>query len=103
VPWSEGCRASKKLSGIVKEKRSAGEAERQAVNQSIRTSGEFDEAIDFEAVVRIRHPVSHIDLPPAQIRSALFIHISLIFSKFFYLESMRSYFTFYLISNSMSG
>ena len=34
----------------------------------------------------IRRPVSHTDLPPAQIRWALFILISLIFSKFFYLQ-----------------
>jgi MFS transporter, FSR family, fosmidomycin resistance protein len=52
---------------------------------------------------QIRHPVSHTDLPPAQIRWALFILISLIFSKFFYLESMRSYFTFYLISKFHVG
>jgi MFS transporter, FSR family, fosmidomycin resistance protein len=51
----------------------------------------------------VRRPVSHIDLPPARIRWALFILISLIFSKFFYLESMRSYFTFYLISKFHVG
>jgi len=37
------------------------------------------------------------------IRWALFILISLIFSKFFYLESMRSYYTFYLISKFHVG
>jgi FSR family fosmidomycin resistance protein-like MFS transporter len=46
----------------------------------------------------IRRPVSHTHLPPAQIGWTLFILISLVFSKFFYLESMRSYFTFYLIA-----
>jgi MFS transporter, FSR family, fosmidomycin resistance protein len=46
----------------------------------------------------IRRPVSHTHLPPAQIGWALLILISLVFSKFFYLESMRSYFTFYLIA-----
>jgi FSR family fosmidomycin resistance protein-like MFS transporter len=51
----------------------------------------------------IKRPVSQTDLPPAQIRWALFILISLIFSKFFYLESMRSYFTFYLISKFHVG
>ena len=45
-----------------------------------------------------RRPVAHVHLPPAQIGWALFILISLVFSKFFYLESMRSYFTFYLIA-----
>src|SRR6201993_3080586 len=51
----------------------------------------------------VKRPVSHTDLPPGQIRWALFILISLIFSKFFYLESMRSYFTFYLISKFHVG
>jgi FSR family fosmidomycin resistance protein-like MFS transporter len=51
----------------------------------------------------IKRPVSHADLPQAQIGWALFILISLIFSKFFYLESMRSYFTFYLISKFHIG
>jgi FSR family fosmidomycin resistance protein-like MFS transporter len=45
----------------------------------------------------IKRPINHVDLPPAQTGWALFILISLVFSKFFYLESMRSYFTFYLI------
>jgi MFS transporter, FSR family, fosmidomycin resistance protein len=51
----------------------------------------------------IKRPVSHTDLPPTQIGWALFILISLIFSKFFYLESMRSYFTFYLIDKFHVG
>ncbi len=51
----------------------------------------------------IKRPVSHIDLPPAQIRWALFTLISSIFSKFFYLESVRSYFTSYLISKFHVG
>src|SRR5258708_2781189 len=51
----------------------------------------------------IRRPVSHTHLPPAQIGWALFVLISLVFSKFFYLESMRSYFTFYLISKFHVG
>lgn len=46
----------------------------------------------------IRRPVAHVHLPPGQIGWALFVLISLVFSKFFYLESMRSYFTFYLIA-----
>jgi FSR family fosmidomycin resistance protein-like MFS transporter len=45
-----------------------------------------------------RRPVAHVHLPPGQVGWALFILISLVFSKFFYLESMRSYFTFYLIT-----
>jgi FSR family fosmidomycin resistance protein-like MFS transporter len=44
-----------------------------------------------------RH-AAHRHLPPAQIGWALFLLMSLVFSKFFYLESMRSYFTFYLMA-----
>jgi MFS transporter, FSR family, fosmidomycin resistance protein len=51
----------------------------------------------------VKRAVSQTDLPPSQIRWALFILICLIFSKFFYLESMRSYFTFYLISKFHVG
>ena len=46
----------------------------------------------------IRPPATHQHLPPAQLGWSLFILMSLVFSKFFYLESMRSYFTFYLIA-----
>jgi FSR family fosmidomycin resistance protein-like MFS transporter len=46
----------------------------------------------------ITRSATHRHLPPAQIAWALLILMSLIFSKFFYLESMRSYFTFYLIA-----
>jgi len=46
----------------------------------------------------IKRHATHRPLPPAQIGWALFILMSLVFSKFFYLESMRSYFTFYLIA-----
>jgi FSR family fosmidomycin resistance protein-like MFS transporter len=46
----------------------------------------------------IRRSATHRHLPPAQIAWTLFILMSLVFSKFFYLESMRSYFTFYLIA-----
>jgi FSR family fosmidomycin resistance protein-like MFS transporter len=46
----------------------------------------------------IGRPATHRHLPPAQIGWTLFILMSLVFSKFFYLESMRSYFTFYLIA-----
>jgi MFS transporter, FSR family, fosmidomycin resistance protein len=42
-------------------------------------------------------PVSHITLPPTQVRRAMAVLIALIFSKFFYLASITSYYTFYLI------
>jgi FSR family fosmidomycin resistance protein-like MFS transporter len=42
-------------------------------------------------------PVSPITLPPTQVRRAMAVLIALIFSKFFYLASITSYYTFYLI------
>ncbi len=39
----------------------------------------------------------HPTLPPAKVRAALAVLIALIFSKFFYLTSITSYYTFYLI------
>jgi MFS transporter, FSR family, fosmidomycin resistance protein len=51
----------------------------------------------------IKRGISHAHLSPGQVRLALLILIALIFSKFFYLESMRSYFTFYLISKFHVG
>jgi MFS transporter, FSR family, fosmidomycin resistance protein len=41
--------------------------------------------------------VSAITLPPTQVRRAMAVLIALIFSKFFYLASITSYYTFYLI------
>jgi FSR family fosmidomycin resistance protein-like MFS transporter len=39
----------------------------------------------------------HIPLPPMQVRRAMAVLIALIFSKFFYLASITSYYTFYLM------
>lgn len=39
----------------------------------------------------------HISLPTSQVRQAMAVLIALIFSKFFYLASITSYFTFYLM------
>jgi FSR family fosmidomycin resistance protein-like MFS transporter len=39
----------------------------------------------------------HITLPPTQVRRAMAVLIALIFSKFFYLASITSYYTFYLM------
>jgi FSR family fosmidomycin resistance protein-like MFS transporter len=39
----------------------------------------------------------HITLPPRQVRRAMVVLIALIFSKFFYLASITSYYTFYLM------
>ncbi len=39
------------------------------------------------------------ELPPAQVRKAIGVLLALIFSKFFYLASITSYYTFYLIDH----
>jgi FSR family fosmidomycin resistance protein-like MFS transporter len=41
--------------------------------------------------------LSHAALPPSRVRSAILILLALIFSKYFYLASFTSYYTFYLI------
>jgi MFS transporter, FSR family, fosmidomycin resistance protein len=46
---------------------------------------------------KLGQPVSPITLPPTQVRRAMAVLIALIFSKFFYLASITSYYTFYLI------
>jgi MFS transporter, FSR family, fosmidomycin resistance protein len=56
----------------------------------------------YRGVVRSRAtksegPAHHVALPPTQVRRAVGILIALIFSKFFYLASITSYYTFYLI------
>ncbi len=38
-------------------------------------------------------------LPPAKVRAAILVLLALIFSKFFYLASINSYYTFYLIDH----
>jgi FSR family fosmidomycin resistance protein-like MFS transporter len=42
-------------------------------------------------------PARHITLPASQVRLAMVVLIALIFSKFFYLASIISYYTFYLM------
>jgi len=49
------------------------------------------------AAIRASAAQSHSRLPPARVRRALAVLIVLIFSKYIYLTSISSYFTFYLI------
>ena len=44
-----------------------------------------------------RIPVSHVKLSAAKVGLSLAVLVALVFSKFFYLASMTSYYTFYLI------
>jgi MFS transporter, FSR family, fosmidomycin resistance protein len=50
------------------------------------------------AMPRAGHAESHPVLPPGQVRLALGVLIALVFSKYVYLASLGSYYTFYLIS-----
>jgi MFS transporter, FSR family, fosmidomycin resistance protein len=45
-----------------------------------------------------KHAALHIDLPRRKVVTALAVLVALIFSKYFYLASLTSYYTFYLIS-----
>ncbi len=47
---------------------------------------------------RMQAAAVHPTLPPAKVATSLAILIALIFSKYFYLASLTSYFTFYLIA-----
>lgn len=47
---------------------------------------------------RAKHRESHLVLPPRKIALSIAVLIALIFSKYFYLASLTSYYTFYLIS-----
>ncbi len=42
---------------------------------------------------------AHAELPQAQVKRAIYVLLALIFSKFFYLASITSYYTFYLIEH----
>ncbi len=48
--------------------------------------------------VHVEHHVQHPPVSPARIRASIAILIALIFSKYFYLASLTSYYTFYLIN-----
>ncbi|HUK36812.1 MAG TPA: MFS transporter, partial [Vicinamibacterales bacterium] len=48
--------------------------------------------------IHIEHHLPHVDVSPARVRASIAILIALIFSKYFYLASLTSYYTFYLIN-----
>ncbi len=48
--------------------------------------------------VQVRKPERHATLPPKQVAMAIVVLVALIFSKYIYLASLTSYYTFYLIS-----
>jgi len=47
---------------------------------------------------RVSHAAAHVTLPRGKVKLAIAVLIALIFSKFFYMASMTSYYTFYLIN-----
>jgi len=48
--------------------------------------------------VHVEHHPRHVEVSPARVRTSIAILIALIFSKYFYLASLTSYYTFYLIN-----
>jgi len=48
--------------------------------------------------VHVEHHPRHVEVSPARVRTSIAILIALIFSKYFYLASLTSYYTFYLIT-----
>jgi len=48
--------------------------------------------------LRTSAPAAHLALPPRRVAPAMAILLALIFSKYFYLASITSYYTFYLIT-----
>lgn len=56
----------------------------------------YGEAVRSRAT-KAGQPVYHVALPATQVRRAMIVLIALIFSKFFYLASITSYYIFYLM------
>ena len=48
--------------------------------------------------VHVEHHPRHVEVSPSRVRTSIAILIALIFSKYFYLASLTSYYTFYLIN-----
>ena len=63
----------------------------------IKVGGWYKDHLELKRKNKVAVPVVHADLPKARIITALTILLVLIFSKYFYMASMSSYFTFYLI------
>jgi MFS transporter, FSR family, fosmidomycin resistance protein len=55
-------------------------------------------AADEASAVHVEHHPHHPVVSPGRIRASIAILIALIFSKYFYLASLTSYYTFYLIN-----
>jgi len=63
----------------------------------IKVGGWYKDHLELKKKNKAAAPVTHMHLPRARVITALAILLVLIFSKYFYMASMSSYFTFYLI------
>lgn len=63
----------------------------------IKVGGWYKDHLELKRKNKVAVPVVHSNLPKARVITALAILLVLIFSKYFYMASMSSYFTFYLI------
>ncbi|MFL5748431.1 MAG: MFS transporter [Niastella sp.] len=63
----------------------------------IKVGGWYKDHLELKKKNKAVAPVTHLHLPKARVITALAILLVLIFSKYFYMASMSSYFTFYLI------
>jgi FSR family fosmidomycin resistance protein-like MFS transporter len=61
-------------------------------------SGWYSRNRSSEETPRLRPPVGHLAVPPRRVALPLAILLALTFSKYFYLASLTSYYTFYLIN-----
>ena len=59
--------------------------------------GRWYQSVAHSRAAKPKSSARHISLPTSQVRQAMAVLIALIFSKFFYLASITSYYTFYLM------
>jgi MFS transporter, FSR family, fosmidomycin resistance protein len=63
----------------------------------IRVGGWYKDHLELKKKNKAAAPAAHLHLPKSRVIASLVILLVLIFSKYFYMASMSSYFTFYLI------
>jgi FSR family fosmidomycin resistance protein-like MFS transporter len=68
-----------------------------AIGVLIKVGGWYKDHLELKRKNKVAAPVVHSNLPKSRVITALAILLVLIFSKYFYMASMSSYFTFYLI------
>ena len=68
-----------------------------AIGVLIKVGGWYKDHLELRKKSKVAAPVAHSNLPKSRVIASLTILLVLIFSKYFYMASMSSYFTFYLI------